>query len=147
VDRAGHNVYGESRLPGDALKQQRARREMTHTPVCFSFEMRRVVHRTIREVCHHRNWPLYALNVQTNHVHLVVASAATPERIMDACKAWATRRLREDNLVSRDARVWSRHGSTKYLWVENQINHAMGYVLYDQPLPPSMDDPDNLPPG
>ena len=53
---------------------------------------------------------------------------ATPERAMSECKAWSTRRLREAGLVGSDERVWTRHGSTRYLWDRASLDRAIAYV-------------------
>ena len=57
-----------------------------------------VVETAIRETCRIRKWELLALNVRTNHVHAVVSTKQIPERVLNALKANATRRLREKEL-------------------------------------------------
>lgn len=94
----------------------------------LSEESRRIVETTIRSHCAIRTWELHALNVRTNHVHLVLTGDATPERAMSECKAWSTRRLREAGLVGSDERVWTRHGSTRYLWDRASLERAVEYV-------------------
>jgi hypothetical protein len=51
---------------------------------------------------------------------------------MDSFKAYATKALRASGLVGRDQKVWSRHGSTKYLWSEDQVAMAVDYVVNGQ---------------
>ena len=51
---------------------------------------------------------------------------------MTASKAWATRRLREAGLVPDDGKVWSRHGSTRYLWYPSDLEDACTYTLEAQ---------------
>ncbi len=75
-----------------------------------------------------------AANVRTNHVHVVVAGAETPERMMTAFKAWSTRRMREAGLVAEGS-PWSRHGSTRYLWDETELADAVAYVMDGQGAP------------
>ncbi len=93
---------------------------------------RRCVEGAVRQVCIHREWDLLAINVRTNHVHVVVGGEETPERMMGAFKAWSTRALRNAQLIGDDVRTWSRHGSTRYLWNEQQIHGATTYVLFGQ---------------
>jgi REP element-mobilizing transposase RayT len=88
----------------------------------------RIVDAAIRTVCSHRDWALHALNVRTNHVHLVVTSPYTPERTMTAFKAWTTRRLREGHIIAAAESPWSRHGSTKYLWDERSVTAECDYT-------------------
>ena len=71
---------------------------------------------------------MLALNVRTNHVHVVVSGQCTPELIMNTLKSWATRRLRQDKLVPNEHRTWSRHGSTRYLWDSRALAAACTYV-------------------
>lgn len=93
---------------------------------------RAIVEEAVRGVCDHRGWFLTAVHVRTNHVHAVTAAAASPERIMSDFKSWSTRRLREAGLVGADTRVWSRHGSTRYLWDEASVERAAHYVVEGQ---------------
>ncbi len=87
---------------------------------------------TITQVCSFKGWMLHALNVRTNHVHLLVTSVAAPESVMNACKAWGTRRLREQGLVSPNAKIWTRHGSTRYVRSAPSFDRVARYVLEGQ---------------
>lgn len=93
---------------------------------------RGVVHRTIIEVCEHRQWPLLAHHVRTNHVHVVVNAACHPEKVLGDLKAWCTRRLREQANVPKDRRVWTEGGSTRYLWSRTEVAKAIEYVTVGQ---------------
>ncbi len=94
--------------------------------------MREAVEAAIRETCAVRGWMLLALNVRTNHVHLVVVTDVPPERAMTSLKAWATRRLREAGPAHSHYRVWSSHGSTRHLPSEAAVEAAVNYVLFEQ---------------
>jgi REP element-mobilizing transposase RayT len=94
--------------------------------------MRTLVERTIIEVAEHRGWTLHAVNVRTNHVHVVVTALKEPDRVMNDFKAYATRRLAEAGLVAKNAKVWSRHGSTRYLWTEKAVFDKCQYVRDEQ---------------
>ena len=118
-----------SRHPG--LHAQAAG-EMTGTPFKLESAHRQVVDAAIRDVCAYREWRLHALNVRTNHVHLVVSAGVAPEQAMTTLKAWATRRLRQAGLVVEGAKPWSRHGSTRYLWRVDEIEATVRYVLEEQ---------------
>jgi REP element-mobilizing transposase RayT len=91
-----------------------------------------VVGKTIHEVCEHKGWKIWALNVRTNHVHVVVAATSKPEMVMNALKAWSTRRLVEVGIVERRARVWTRHGSTVYLFTPEKLAEKCDYVINQQ---------------
>ena len=108
---------------------------LSGAPVTLDTRARAVVRATIEAVCSRRGWALHALNVRTTHIHLVVSSAATPERVMNDLKAWCTRRLREAGLVAPDARAWSRHGSTRWLNTQLSLARAIEYTLHEQGAP------------
>ena len=91
-----------------------------------------IVEAAIREVCQYRNWVLHAVNARMNHVHSVVSARRAPEDVMNNFKSYATRRLREAGALAQDVRPWSRHGSTPYLWTEEQVARAVDYVVNGQ---------------
>ena len=93
---------------------------------------RAVVDRTIQQVCSHKRWVLAALNVRTNHVHAVVSAHVAPDLVMTSLKSWSTRRLREAGLVEPEAKVWSRHGSTRWIWTDRGYSRAVHYTQYEQ---------------
>jgi len=55
---------------------------------------------------------------------------------MEGFKAYATRKLREARLISEDIKPWARHGSTPFLWTEEQVQRAIGYVIEGQGVDP-----------
>ena len=132
VDRR-RNRYGEPGVPAsDGLRAARAA-AMTQPVMSFDCPARRAVADAIAETCEVRGWRLFALHVRVTHLHVVVrADGATPERVMTDLKAYATRRLRRDGLAGEDAKVWSRHGSTKRLFRGEQVRRAARYVVLDQ---------------
>ena len=66
-------------------------------------------------------------------VHVVVTADSKPERVLNAFKANATRKLTEAK--ARLSKTWSRGRSKRYLWTEEQLLGAIAYVLYDQGEP------------
>jgi REP element-mobilizing transposase RayT len=132
MDRKDFNQYGAPRMPARAGLKQAAEKTMHHPPVILDEWQRPVVENSIREVCAYRGYELYAVQVRTNHVHIVVAAAGKPEPVMNAFKAYATRHLREKGLISTDAKLWVRHGSTRYLWTPRHIELAVDYVINGQ---------------
>jgi REP element-mobilizing transposase RayT len=101
---------------------------MKGEPVVLAPAARVLVDGAIREVFVHRVWELLALNVRTNHVHVVLRGCSTPETAMTTLKAWSTRRLREQSLLAEGERVWARHGSTRYLWTQAAVVASIHYV-------------------
>jgi REP element-mobilizing transposase RayT len=126
------NIYGtpkiapNSRLEGSDLKQRK------HPPITLDAAQRKVVESAVREVCEYRKHDLRAINVRTNHVHAVVTAAMKPEPVLDSFKSYATRALHQTGLFSPGVKPWARHGSTIYLWKEQDVAKAIAYVKLGQ---------------
>jgi REP element-mobilizing transposase RayT len=131
VDRK-HNVYGAPMLDPHVGRRRSARQRLRHSPVTLATVQREAVSQAIREVCDRREWTLHAVNVRSNHVHVVVSAPQRPEDVMLAFKAWSTRQLRRLGLRDEQTRVWSRHGSTRYIWKPGQLAEACRYVVESQ---------------
>lgn len=99
---------------------------------------RKVIEAAIRETCSIRNWILMAINVRTNHVHVVAyPGGRKPEAALNAFKANATRSLRDGGLWGSESSPWADKGSYIYLWTERNVAIAVEYVVNGQgcPLP------------
>jgi len=131
IDRQ-NNTYGRPLLKPDNSREQRESRLLAHAPVMLTPAQRKAVERDLREVCQARGYVLLAVNVRTNHVHVVTSAACKPEPLLNAFKSYSTRKLRELGLISEGTKPWVRHGSTRYLWKEPQVEQAISYVLYGQ---------------
>jgi len=132
VDRRYFNKFGTPKIRPDEEKVRRNAGLMKYEPFIFGAKERHVVEMAIREVCGVRGYGLFALHVRTNHAHIVTGNADRPERIMNGFKAYATKALRAAGLALPDQKVWSRHGSTKYLWTDEHIATAVEYVVSGQ---------------
>jgi hypothetical protein len=128
----GHRAYGTPRSPPCLPLRIATTRRLEHAPVALDMAARVVVDAAVRDRCAHANWVLHAVNVRTNHVHVVLGAAAPPERMMNQLKSWATRRLLEAAAIAGGIRPWSRHGSTRYLWTTEAIEAACRYVVEGQ---------------
>ena len=133
------SVHKNQARPGDPfiqpfpLRVEGARRTLRHEPVTLDDAQRTAVAAAIREHALFASWRMLAINVRTNHVHLVVAAEGVPpERVMNSMKSWATRRLRAEGLMSADARVWTRHGSTRWIHSDETLRRAIAYVTHEQ---------------
>ncbi len=131
VDPA-NNIPGTPPLRPDPLRAQAEMSQLKHDPVVLDDQRRTVVDATIREVAQFRAWTIHALNVRTNHVHVVVSADVAPERVMNDFKAYATRRMAEKGILPPSTKAWSRHGSTRYLWNEESLTAAGRYVVENQ---------------
>ncbi|MCO6509961.1 MAG: transposase [Aridibacter famidurans] len=105
---------------------------MTDEPILLDKDARSIVDQTIREVCTYRNYILQAINVRTNHVHVVVTADTHPRFVVNAFKSYATRKLREKEHYGTERRIWARGSSNKYLWDGKSVGNAIDYVLYCQ---------------
>ena len=132
VDRRYYNRYGGAKIKSDLETQARKASLLKSESFFLGAAERQVVDVAIREVCGSRGYGLFGLSVRTEHAHIVVSNAGKPERIMDSFKAYSTKALRAAGLLSTDAKPWSRHGSTRYLWTEDHIAHAVDYVVNGQ---------------
>ena len=132
MDRRNYNKVGGQKRPENRYLEQSDSGYLKNPPVSFDAIRRKHVEAAIREVCVTRGIKLIAINVRTNHVHIVIATNRLPEPIMNSFKSYATRRLRQEGLVGADEKPWARHGSTRYLWTEEQIGTAVQYVVNGQ---------------
>ena len=132
VDRRS-NQYGTPRIPSSPRWNAASSASLKHPPVNLDAAMRSSVEKAIKETCSIRGWPLYAMNVRTNHAHSVVAAGGVdPSKILLALKANATRKLREDGVLANDHSPLSDRGSKRYLWNDSSVTSAIDYVLYGQ---------------
>jgi REP element-mobilizing transposase RayT len=132
VDRF-HNQYQAPYLPPNAnlleYKMSLLSREIT----TLNAKQRESIENAIRETCDVRKWILRAINIRTNHVHTVVSiGTAKPERALNAFKANATRKMRENGCWPSEYSPWADKGSKRNLWNERRVEKAIEYVLYGQ---------------
>lgn len=127
------NTPGTPRLPPNPHRAQRELASLKHPPFLIDAHARGVIDQTIREVAAHRHWTIRALNIRTNHIHIVItAPDHTPERVLIDLKSWSTRQLIENGCVTPDTHVWSRHGSTRWLNSQFSFDRACEYVANEQ---------------
>ena len=128
-----HNRYKSPHLPQSDRRRALSEQKLKSASVVLNSRQRQSVERAIREVCVHRNWHLYVVNVRTNHVHLVTSiGKAEPGRAFNAFKAYATRQLRQDSLWCELHSPWADKGSIKHLWNEQSLFLAIDYVMNGQ---------------
>ena len=132
VGRRAGNIFGEPKIEPNTTLRQIDADHLTGTPINLGAIERKIVEHAIREVCVVRAYNLFALNVRTNHVHLVVSNGGKVERMMDSFKAYSTKALRVANRIGSDSKPWSRHGSTRYQWTERHVETAVEYVVNGQ---------------
>jgi len=130
---ADHRVPRTAYLPADPRRQQRAAGGLRSPKAELSAVARQVVHKAILDHCAFRGWEVLALNVRSNHVHAVIACGdLAPKTALSQLRAWSTRRLRAAGLFTIDQKVWTEHGSTRYLWDDAAVHNAVDYVTEGQ---------------
>lgn len=116
-----------------AKLHQSVQSQLKHPTVVLDAIQRKIVLETICRHCILKNWNLLAAHVRTNHVHLLVQSNETAEKVMQDIKAWCTRRLRQSGM--NIPKVWTRHGSTKYIFTHEKRLEKIHYVVFEQGEP------------
>jgi REP element-mobilizing transposase RayT len=127
VDRF-HSTPDEPRVKPNAARHGYEQTLAGPAAPYLSPEMRASVTAAIREVCETRQWVLHAINVRTNHVHVVATGNVKAEVMMTTFKAYATRALRAAGLIGGGERMWTRHGSTRAVWNEQSLQNVWEYV-------------------
>ena len=125
--------------PPDPKREQQAREHMAEPPVLLDPEQRSLSERTIREHAAVRRWTLHAVNVRSNHVHVVVTCDCPAERARDQFKLWTSRRLSERAGLTAPVahkagrrRWWTEGGDVELIWDEEYLENAIIYVLERQ---------------
>ncbi|HEY6351796.1 MAG TPA: transposase [Candidatus Angelobacter sp.] len=134
VDRY-HNLVGSRLVQPDPERVLEERRRMLQEAYVLDEQSRAVVVAALRNHCAHRGWHLMAAHVRSNHVHAVVEAEGRPERILNEFKAYASRELNRLGRDGPDRRRWARHGSTRWLWKDEDVRNAIQYVVQEQGEP------------
>jgi len=116
---------------------------MNQTPYSLDPDGRAALLEALREVSLHRGWNLLAAHVRTNHVHVIVDADVRPERVMNDFKSYASRGLNRLGRDGPDRKRWARHGSTRWLWKDQDVQEAIRYVVEEQgdPISPWIKSP------
>jgi REP element-mobilizing transposase RayT len=127
------NQYKSPYLPAEKKWLRTNTKRLTQEIVLLDAEQRHCVESSANETCTIRKWKLYAINVRTNHVHLVVSIGdKKPEIALNAFKANATRKMRENGCWDNTRSPWSDKGSKRRLWNEKSLARAVDYVQNGQ---------------
>lgn len=127
-----HNKPRTDWLPPDPVLFARRENSLCEPPMILDERTRAIVHDAIKAHALHRAWHIHALNVRSNHVHVVVAASThTPEIVMSQFKQWSTRHLRDRGVITQK-RIWAKMGSTRWINDERSLLKAIDYVLNHQ---------------
>lgn len=131
VDRR-HNQYGSDLIAPNSALQSYEKRVQRQPSFILKPQYRATILKAVMEVCEYRRWRHYAIHVRTNHVHVVVSADPPPEKILHDFQAYATRHLRGHDHTLKDTKIWTQHGSTKYLWNLKSLIDTISYVIHQQ---------------
>ena len=125
-----HNIYGTPKLKYEPKWLDTNRARLKADPVVLTPRQRACVRKAVIETCSIRGWKLFAINIRTNHVHVVVwAPDIRPELVLGAFKSNATRVMRERGQWEHAFSPWSDKGRNRYLWtLESRRATAVNYV-------------------
>jgi REP element-mobilizing transposase RayT len=127
-----HNVPGTPFAPANPRRLAYRAAQLKHPPFTLDESARGVVHATIVVHCDIRGWGIRALNVRSNHVHIVVSCGGVdPERVVGQLKAWTTRRLREAGMLGSGS-AWVEGSSKQALYHDENVSRAIAYVMEGQ---------------
>lgn len=131
VDR-DNNRYGAPFIPPNEPWRKHKESLLKHPPVELDAQRRAAVEIAVHETCQIRGWLLRAINVRTNHAHVVVTAETRPELVLNAFKANATRKMKEMGCWPHQHTPWAERGSRRYLWTDRHIEFAIDYVINGQ---------------
>lgn len=127
-----HNEYSMPYLKPDSSRERWAHEAMGQEPYVMSEAERRIVRDAIVSLAKERGWVLLAAHVRSNHVHVVVSAEREPGRLMSDFKSRASRDLSRAGFDDSGRRRWTRHGSTRHLFRELEVEAAIRYTLDEQ---------------
>ena len=130
--KAPENNLGQPILEHQPRLVTHIKSRMRQKPIQLNGPMRLTVEETIREVCGHRQWKLYAQNVRQNHVHIVVGASCEANKVWKDLKSYSTRALRRAELIEDGATIWAEGGSGRQIKNVSALEAVIDYVLNGQ---------------
>ena len=127
-----HNVFGSAFAEASPQRRAEKLEQMDQEAYYLDQDRRMAVLGALREVCLHRRWILLAAHVRTNHVHVVVEGDIRPEMMLNTFKSYASRGLNRMGVDEQDRKRWARHGSTRWLFKDEDVQEAIRYVVSGQ---------------
>src|SRR5262249_21050343 len=108
-----------------------AQSKLKEPPFMLVEPHRSLVEDTIHRHCDVRGWALHAVNVRSNHVHVVVtAPRYAPGTVKEQFKAWCTRKLKQ--IEPTRQRIWTEGGSCRWINGEADLEAVILYVTEAQ---------------
>lgn len=126
VDR--HRTHGEVVEPPDPKREAAARQAMMGEPAVLDQKLREIASSAMVETAAYCGWTVHAMDVRSNHVHVVVTAADRPPGdVMRMLKVYASRAM---NRIApgHNGRWWTRQGSKRNLFTDDAVAAAVRYV-------------------
>ena len=131
-DARGSRERGGEWLGPDERRESIARRSMSEDECRLDAAQREAVEEVVRRHCEIRGWTIYAVNVRSNHAHVVLAAPnAHPKKVREELKSWGTRTLKKADRTGRK-RWWTDGGDTVYVNDEAALEEIVDYVVNRQ---------------
>ena len=127
-----HNVFETPLLPEEMERARREEQAMVQPAYLMDETQRAIVCKAIVNLARERHWRLWAVHVRANHVHVVVTVERDPGRLLSDFKGRASRDLTRAGFDNVDRKRWTRHGSTRHLFREGDVEAAITYTLDEQ---------------
>jgi len=126
VDR-DHRTPGTAYPDADPQAYNAAAGVMKESACWLQVPERRLATEGIREACMRQKWPLVAVNVQPDHVHVLARVDTVGGRhAIRVMKSFATRRLRRT--VPGRRRWWTKGGKVETVLTEWRLAEVARYV-------------------
>jgi hypothetical protein len=127
VDR-DHNIHGSPLVATNRNMAASERTAMGEAAYWLDRRSRGTALEAMKKVCTHRHWTLLAAHVRTHNRGGRRGAREDLERLQvlrqsEAKCAWARR---------ADQKRWACHGSTLWLWTDNEVRNAIKYVVDGQ---------------
>ena len=134
-DENGHinrfeNVYQTPYVKTSSDLHQYAKRLLKTEPFVMNEQTREIVLQTIISTSQMYSWDLHALHVRTNHVHLLITTNESVEKVLTKFKITCSEQL--NYIEQKKLPRWARHGSTRYIFKEQNFYNALNYVIHEQ---------------
>jgi REP element-mobilizing transposase RayT len=132
-DLKGWRKRHEGEKPPQPLLEAWHAERLNYSTELLNPSDRLAVENACRKHSEHRSWKLWAVNVRTNHVHVVISASAHKGTVVrDQLKANSTRQIRERNKRLVDRPVWAVGGDVQFVWTENELSAVINYTLIAQ---------------
>jgi REP element-mobilizing transposase RayT len=124
-----HDKDGQVVSSGNSALESHARNLMPEPPVVLDPLMRQAADAAMRHACIEFGWMIHALEVRSNHVHIVLtANDASPGKAMGSLKVRGTQSLNALLPGTNREHWWTRDGSKRLLTSPAAVQGAIEYV-------------------